>query len=309
MKISKTGGIIVATGKRSAKPLMQVGSISIVRRIVISYRQAGVFPIVIITGAEDAEVKKQLSPYGVIFLRHTAPEEPELLASVKLGLRYLQGKCDKVVFTPVGVPMVTPATLSALLCHPGDVVVPAYSGKGGHPVVLSEQIIPDILRYEGPDGLQGAFRSGAIRRVWLDVEDKGVLATAHDEKELHAQLRQHNSAILRPVLHMRLESENAFFNDRLKLLLFLIADTNSMHTACAYTGIAHSKAWDMINKLEQNLNEQVVIRLRGGKRGGGTKLTGRGEQFLLAYQSFEEYVYQVAQEEYQRRFLSTGIIG
>ena len=69
MKLSKVGGIIAAANKKVAKPLLQVGEISIIRRIVITYQQAGIFPIVVITGAEETEVKKLLTKYGVIFLR------------------------------------------------------------------------------------------------------------------------------------------------------------------------------------------------------------------------------------------------
>ena len=108
MRISKVGGVIAAANKKVAQPLLQVGTISVIRRIVITYQQAGIFPIVIITGAEEDEVKRQLATYGVIFVRNEEPDEPELLTSVKLGLSYLDGKCDRVMFTPVNVPMFTP---------------------------------------------------------------------------------------------------------------------------------------------------------------------------------------------------------
>lgn len=308
MKISKVGGIIAAASKNVAKPLMQVGTISIIRRIVISYQQAGIFPIVIITGVDEDEVKKQLTSHGVIFLQHDQTGEPEMMESVRIGLRYLHGKCDRVAFTPVNVPMFTPATLSALIHTQGDIVTPSYHGQGGHPVLLSARIIPEIINYQGSDGLRGAMNSSSVQRTWVTVEDKGIVTNVHNEAELHAQLKAHNSAILHPVLHMRLEKESAFFTDRLKLLLFLIADTQNMRVSCAYSGIAHSKAWDMINQLEQNLGYQIVERLRGGRSGGSTKLTPRGAAFLRAYQEFEEYIYKITQEEYQNRMICTKII-
>ena len=50
MKISRIGGLIAAVSENTT---LQVGSIPIVKRIVISLQQAGVFPIVVITGADE----------------------------------------------------------------------------------------------------------------------------------------------------------------------------------------------------------------------------------------------------------------
>ena len=127
-------------------------------------------------------------------------------------------------------------------------------------------------------------------------------------EELKAHLDEHNAAILHPVLHMRMEREAPFLNERLKTLLFLLSDHYSIHKGCACTGIAYSKAWEMINQLERNLGYPVVDRRRGGKGGGGTSLTPEGERFLTAYQAFEETVHLAAQKEFYERFILTGII-
>lgn len=308
MRISKVGGVIAAANKKVAQPLLQVGTISVIRRIVITYQQAGIFPIVIITGAEEDEVKRQLASYGVIFAQNTKEGEPELLTSVKLGLEYLDEKCDRVMFTPVNVPMFTPTTLLTMMERDEDIVIASYKGHGGHPVLISQKAIPSILRYRGGGGLRGAIAESGLRRVWVDVDDRGVLLNVHNVEELEAQLEEHNAAILHPVLHMRMEREAPFLNERLKLLLFLLSNNYSIRKGCLCTGLAYSKAWEMVNQLEHNLGYLVVERQRGGKGGGGTSLTPEGERFLLAYQEFEEAIHQLAQKEFRKRFIDTKII-
>ena len=308
MKLGKVGGIIAVANKEAAQPLLQVGTIPIIQRIVITYKQVGVFPIVVVTGPEEDEIKHQLSPFGVIFLRNPDEEDPQLLDSVRVGLEFLAGKCDRAVITPVNVPMFSPATLADLICDEGDIVVPSYDGRGGHPVVLSERVFSHILSYQGENGLRGALASWDEPRSWVNVEDKGIITSVHNEAELQAQLAEHNSAILHPVLHMKLEQESAFFSARLKLLLYLLADTNNMRISCTYSGIAHSKAWDMINRLERHLGYPVVERQRGGKSGGSTRLTKQGQDFLTAYHDFEQTVHQFTQEEFKKRFIYTKII-
>ena len=113
MNLRKVGGIIAVANHEVAKPLLQVGAIPIIRRIVITYQQVGVFPIVVVVGGDDEELKRELSALGVIFLKHEQDRTPELMDSVRTGLHYLQGKCSRVVFTPVNVPMFTPDTPTA----------------------------------------------------------------------------------------------------------------------------------------------------------------------------------------------------
>ena len=307
MKISHTGGIIAAASKKVAKPFLQVGAIPIIRRIVITYQQAGIFPIVIITGSDNDEIKQQLTSYGVIFLKNEQDEQPELFESVKIGLSFLRGKCDRVVFTPVNVPMFTPTTLETLMQCEGSVVTPTYEGRGGHPVLISDDVIDQILAYQGDNGLRGAFEMCPDHRR-INVDDKGIICSVYNEADLQARLKEHNSAILHPVMHMQLEKETPFFNARLKLLLFLLHDTQNMRTSCAYSGIAYSKAWDMINTLERNLAFSVVERRRGGPDGGRTSLTERGTNFLLAYQHFEENMHHITQASFNEQFISTKIL-
>lgn len=308
MHISRVGGVIAAASIKVAVPMLRVGSISIVERIIITFQQAGVFPIVVITGVDEDELRYRLSGYGVIFLPNEQAEAPPLFDSVKIGLRYLQGKCDRVVFTPVNVPMFTPDTLTQLLLAEGEVVSPSCGGRAGHPVLLSGGIIPRLLSYGGENGLRGAFAALGLQRTFVSVNDRGILINVHNEQELRSRLAEHNHAILHPTVHLSIEREAAFFNGRLKLLLFLISDTQNVRRACAAMGLSYSKAWSMINALEQELGYRVVARMQGGSHGGGTHLTEQGAAFLLAYQRYEEAVFHFAQEQFQTMFVQTGIM-
>ena len=178
MRISRVGGIIATVNKKDTLPMLQVGSISIIKRIVISFQQAGIFPIVVVIGAGDEEIKYQLSGHNVIFICNEQPEQLELIDAAKIGLRYLQGKCDRIIFAPVNTPMFTPDTLLRLINASGEIVTPSIRKHGGHPVLLSAAVIPQILSYEGRNGLRGALQELSERRVWVTVEDQGVLTSA-----------------------------------------------------------------------------------------------------------------------------------
>lgn len=308
MKISRVGGIIAAASKKAAYPMLQVGSIPIIKRIVLTFQQAGIFPIVVITGTEEYEVKYQLSNQGVIFLRNEQCEAPPLFDSVKIGLSYLQDKCERVAFVPVNVPMFSHDVLKALMDTDGDIITPSYNRKGGHPILLSSKIIPEILAYKGDSGLRGAISALASRRTRVDVDCEGIVLNVHDGNQLQALLEEHNSSLLHPYVQISLEKEALFFNSRLKLLLLLISDSKSVRKACDQMALSHGKAWNMINNLEKELGYPIVDRRHGGKQGGKTELTELGLEFLKAYQNFEDNVFQYTQNEFQRLFRQTKLL-
>ncbi len=308
MFISKTGGVIAAASKKEAVPLLQIGSITIIKRIVLSFQQAGIFPIVIITGTDEFEVKSHLANYDVIFLRNDNFEAPPLFDSVKIGLKYLQDKCERVMFVPVNVPMFSPSTLKLIMDTQGDMVTPSYQGTGGHPVMISSSIIPEIIGYSGDNGLRGAAELLGERRIWVETNDKGILLSIHNAEQLQANLEKHNKALLHSFVSVFLAKEYSFFNSRTKLLLFLVWDTNSVKTASEMMALSLGKAWDMLNKLEKELGYPVVSRRHGGSHGGKTELTEQGIAFLKAYQQFESNIFQFAQTEFNSQFNSNHIL-
>lgn len=308
MQISQVGGIIAAASKKDAVPLLQVGTIPVIKRIVISYQQAGIFPIVIVTGVDEDEVKYQLAPYGIIFIRNNNCEKPELFESVKIGLSYLKDKCQKTVFTPVNVPMFTPGTLKKLIASDANVAAPSYHGCGGHPIVINNTIADLILSYSGDQGLRGALSDPNAGRKWIPVDDVGITLSIHNEKQLQARLSEHNRSLLNSFVKVSIEKERAFFDSRAKLLLYLIGDIGSVRKACDHMALSYGKAWNILNELELELGFAVVDRKQGGIKGGNTQLTERGAAFIRAYQKFEENVLHYSQSEFERLFEDSKLV-
>ena len=159
MKISSVGGVIAAASNSAAYPLLQLGTMTSIRKIVVSFKQAGIFPIVVVTGAQEREVRYQLSANGMVFLLSEETEAPELIESARLGLSFLEDKCEKVIFAPVNIPLFSPNTLESLIQANKKIATPSYQGKGGHPVCLTTSIISKGLAYQGTGGLRRAIAS------------------------------------------------------------------------------------------------------------------------------------------------------
>jgi len=80
-------------------------------------------------------------------------------------------------------------------------------------------------------------------------------------------------------------------------LLAMIAETGSISGAAKAIKMSYKAAWDAIDAMNNLAGEPLVERLAGGKGGGGTRLTGRGEQlvrhFRLLAQVHRDFVEQL----------------
>ena len=56
--------------------------------------------------------------------------------------------------------------------------------------------------------------------------------------------------------------------------------------------MSYTKAWKMLNRVEEELGEKVVVRVNGGSEGGYTLLTEKGRALLAAYRGMQRELKQ-----------------
>lgn len=70
-------------------------------------------------------------------------------------------------------------------------------------------------------------------------------------------------------------------------LLQSIEKTASISAAAKAIGLTYKAAWDAVDAMNNLSDEALVQRSKGGKGGGGTKLTARGKQLVETFQAVE----------------------
>lgn len=70
-------------------------------------------------------------------------------------------------------------------------------------------------------------------------------------------------------------------------LLEQIQKTGSIHAAAKEMKMSYKTAWDAIDAMNNLSDEPLVVRVSGGKGGGGTKLTAKGEEIIEAFLNLE----------------------
>ena len=302
----RIGALIVAAGMSSRmggfKPMLSIGSISVAQRVIATLSQSGVSKIVMVTGYNATMLERHLSGNGIIFLRNEEYETTQMFDSVKIGLRYLQGKCDKILFTPVDVPLFTAKTVKTILDSGASLACPMCEGKQGHPILIANELIPEILNDCGEMGLKGAMDRCSVPLKRIDVDDPGTIHDADTPEDFSALVDYHNSQLVRPVVSVSLTKEKPFFDSKIAMLLMLIDETKSVRAAGQRMQLSYSSCWNIIRTLESQLNYTLIERSQGGAGGSTSVLTDRGRQLLERYTSYEKALKEQANTMYDAYF-------
>ena len=302
----QTAALIVAAGmsKRMGdfKPMLSIGSISVAQRVIATFHQSGVDKIVMVTGFNATVLERHLSGNGIIFLRNENYEHTQMFDSVKIGLQYLQDKCDRILFTPVDVPLFTARTAQILLDSGSDLACPMCEGHQGHPILIANSLIPEIVNDCGKMGLKGAMDRCSVPLTRIDVDDPGTIHDADTPEDFSALVDYHNSQLVRPVVSVSLSREKPFFDSKIAMLLMLIDETKSVRAAGQRMQLSYSSCWNIIRTLESQLNYSLIERSQGGAGGSTSVLTDRGKELLERYNAYEKRLKEQANELYDQYF-------
>ena len=237
--------------------------------------------------------------------RHVLQENystTHMFDSAKIGLEYLRDKCDRILFTPVDIPLFTSATVKSLMDSSAPLACPIFNGEPGHPIMLSAALVDRLLADSGEDGLKGALLRCGAAMEQVPVSDPGILHDADTPEDYKTLLKIHNSQLVRPLVSVSLAREKPFFDSRIAMLLSLVDETGSVRSACQRMQLSYSSGWNMIKTLESQLNRPLIIRSKGGAKGGQSSLTDDGRDFLSRYNSYVNEVRELANELYAKHF-------
>jgi molybdenum cofactor cytidylyltransferase len=145
--------------------------------------------VIVVAGAGAEKIAPLVAGLPGVELVINGNHEQGMLSSVQAGAALVRG--ERFFVLPGDMPRVRPRTLARLLAAAAGtgIVVPAFAGRRGHPVLLPAALLAELLAEPAGSSL-GAFirRRGA---AVVAVDDPGVLDdldTAEDLKRADALL-------------------------------------------------------------------------------------------------------------------------
>lgn len=173
--------VIVAAGYSSRakafKPLLPLGGRTVVEQTISSFKTTCSL-IIVVGGYNYSKLKEfiESSEYlnGLdlqILCVYNKNYDDGMFSSIKVGISYL--KSGDFFFTPGDLPGVSAESIELLSKIEGDVVLPSYNDKSGHPVKLSESVKQSILESSKGDTLRDILNK--FKKNYVVLNDKAVL--------------------------------------------------------------------------------------------------------------------------------------
>jgi molybdenum cofactor cytidylyltransferase len=178
--IEQTGGIILAAGGSSRfgepKQLLKWKGEALIRHVTRNAINAGLSPVVVVTGSSGEEVKKSIKDFPVRIVINNDWTKG-MSTSIKAGLSALLGEVGGVVFLQADQPQI-PAMLirSVVQAHQtslNPIIAPQIDGQRGNPVLFDVSTFSELLSIEGDVGGRVLFSSYPVE--WVPWHDANIL--------------------------------------------------------------------------------------------------------------------------------------
>lgn len=176
--------IILAAGesKRMGRPKMLLpwGTTTVLGQVISTFRQAGVDPILVVTGGAHRQVEQVIHQYGAQSVFNDFYSSGEMLSSLQLGLT---AQTDQVQATLIGLgdqPQIQVGTVE-LICatfrdKKSKLIVPSYQHRRGHPWLVERSLWKELLTLRSPQSPRDFLNKHAKEIEYVTVNTPTVLA-------------------------------------------------------------------------------------------------------------------------------------
>lgn len=285
----KTGAIIAAAGpfKWGHAPMLNNHKITLVRRIIMTFRKAGVSPIVVVHGAGAQAMPGSIEDEDVLFA--CLEDSNQLADTARVGWQAICGKCEKLFFTRADIPQFSVATLQALEQSGAEVAIPLYYGNEGHPMLVEAQLFGRLLEWSGEGGIREAIRHTRCVVETISVQDEGILHTQGDSP-LQLEGWKHS-------MRLQVNGGNSTITPSVAAFFSALDRIGSVEAAAALLGINAKQADAYITRLEKDIGCPVV-----DNAGEKPRLTHAAREFIALYERFHEQAQESVKEIFARYF-------
>jgi molybdenum cofactor cytidylyltransferase len=145
--------------------------------------------VIVVAGRNQAALRPVIEGYGAILVQNPAPEHGQF-SSLQTGLQEVLARGrDRAMVTLVDRPPPQAKTLNAMLTAFAAreygiwAVVPEYSGRHGHPIVMGREMIEAFLKAPPSANARDIEHANQARVRYLPVDDPSVTMNVDTPQE------------------------------------------------------------------------------------------------------------------------------
>jgi molybdenum cofactor cytidylyltransferase len=189
---SVIAAVVLAAGKSTrmgrTKQVLRIGQVTMLQKVMDTYRLANVDKLVVVLGADAGNVRK-----GVKFRDETVVVnerfEDGMSGSIRAGVAAVPKDAEAALIALGDQPTLRPGTIDRIVeeykATGAPIVVPVYHGQRGNPVLFHRSVFPQLMRLEGDVGAKSVVRTNERGLREVAVEDSGILFDVDTPEDYH----------------------------------------------------------------------------------------------------------------------------
>jgi len=217
------------------KPLLKLGSHTLIEKVILLFRQCGIEDIIVVTGHNNEIIEPLIREAGARAV-FNPNFKTGMLSSIQSGVRALSPRSAGFFLLPADIPLIRQTTIHALissfndisdnLVMSGKVNIPQFDGEDGHPPLIPARLIPEILSL-GADSNLGHLISRQKHKKNVQVHDRAILMDADTQSDYERLQEKYNKIDIpdrqecQSIINAYLEGE-----ETIKAHLQLVAETS-----------------------------------------------------------------------------------
>jgi len=135
--------------------------------------------IIVVAGYKIKRIKEILRDHKKVEVVFNKEFEKGMFSSVKIGISQI--KTEKFFLLPGDIPFVGQDVFKKLLSQKGDIIIPVFKGRKGHPVLINSSLIDEILEEPENSNLKLFINKKGLTTV--AVQDKAILIDIDTEED------------------------------------------------------------------------------------------------------------------------------
>ena len=167
-------GIVLAAGLSSRtgryKMALRLGEKAVIQHSVESMYEM-VRRVLVVVGWKAERIRELLADYANVEIVMNEDFRSGMFSSIQAGIARVQA--SSFFLLPGDHPLVDADVYREMLTVSGDIVIPTFGGRRGHPVLMASHLIPEILDQPSGSTLRDFIRRKGCTTV--AVEDEGIL--------------------------------------------------------------------------------------------------------------------------------------
>ena len=135
--------------------------------------------IIVVAGYKIERIREILKDYENVEVVFNKEFEKGMFSSFKIGISQI--KTEKFFLLPGDIPFVGQDVFKKLLSQKGDIIIPVFKGRKGHPVLINSSLIDEILEEPEDSNLKLFINKKGLTTV--AVQDKAILIDIDTEED------------------------------------------------------------------------------------------------------------------------------